>query len=100
MVAGSPGECSSAALGAADEYVTATRFGTTSLEELLAALDVVRESSESPFADCPGVRVRYRLRRRSGGGMPDFADSAKPGVNSTSCNLRKLLILRSIRPQI
>ena len=42
------------------ELVVATRFGPRtvgSFEELLAALDVVGEPSEFPYADWPGVTV-------------------------------------------
>jgi hypothetical protein len=42
------------------EFVVATRFGPRtvgSFEELLAALDVVGEPSEFPYADWPGVVV-------------------------------------------
>jgi hypothetical protein len=44
--------------GAEAEYVVATRFGPRtvgSFEELLAALDVVGEPSQFPYADLPGV---------------------------------------------
>lgn len=47
-------------LGAAAEFVVATRFGPRtvgSFEELLAALDVVGEPGEFPLADWPGVTV-------------------------------------------
>jgi hypothetical protein len=46
--------------GAEVEFVVATRFGPRtvgSFEELLAALDVVGEPSEFPYADWPGVVV-------------------------------------------
>jgi hypothetical protein len=46
--------------GAKTEFVVATRFGPRtvgSFEELLAALDVVGEPSEFPYADWPGVTV-------------------------------------------
>jgi hypothetical protein len=46
--------------GAEAEFVVATRFGPRtvgSFEELLAALDVVGEPSEFPYADWPGVNV-------------------------------------------
>ena len=46
--------------GAAAEFVVATRFGLRtvgSFEELLAALDVIGEPSEFPYADWPGVSV-------------------------------------------
>ena len=42
------------------EFVVATRFGprqVASLEELFAALDVVGEPCEFPYADWPGVSV-------------------------------------------
>jgi hypothetical protein len=44
--------------GTQSEFVVATRFGprtVASFEELLAALDVVREPSEFPYTDWPGV---------------------------------------------
>jgi hypothetical protein len=46
--------------GANTEFVVATRFGPRtvgSFEELLAALDVVGEPTEFPYADWPGVTV-------------------------------------------
>jgi hypothetical protein len=46
--------------GAEAELVVATRFGPRtvgSFEELLAALDVVGEPSEFPYAEWPGVSV-------------------------------------------
>ena len=46
--------------GAEAEFVVTTRFGPRtvgSLEELLAALDVVGEPCEFPLADWPGVTV-------------------------------------------
>jgi len=46
--------------GAEEEFVVATRFGprkVESFEELLAALDVVGEPSDFPYADWPGVSV-------------------------------------------
>jgi hypothetical protein len=46
--------------GTEAEFVVATRFGLRtvgSFEELLAALDVVGEPSEFPYADWPGVTV-------------------------------------------
>ena len=46
--------------GAEAEFVVATRFGPRtvgSFEELLAALDVIGEPSEFPYADWSGVTV-------------------------------------------
>jgi hypothetical protein len=46
--------------GADEEFVVATRFGPRtvgSFEELLAALDVIGEPSEFPYADWPDVRA-------------------------------------------
>jgi hypothetical protein len=42
------------------EFVVATRFGprqVTCFEELVAALDVIGEPCEFPFAEWPGVTV-------------------------------------------